>query len=190
AGAATRRRFYLAEIRWSLEEWEAAADQYGKVAETDPKGEFARKAAYDAILALEKVDAQAKGTLATGNLADDARVDERRAKGEANVSTEKAAASGLPEALPEVERKLVVACDRYVSVAKGAQDEVAIRYKAAYLFYAHRQDEEASRRFREIVAGWPQDAWARKAADLALDILDREEKWEDLVRLAETFGSA
>jgi cellulose synthase operon protein C len=184
--AATRLRFYYAEILWSLEEWDAAAEQYGKVAEADPKGEFARKAAYDAVLALEKVDAQAKGKLAAKKLADDAQVDERRAKGEAIVATEKAAASA-PEALPEVERKLAVACDRYVAVAKGAQDEVAIRYKAAYLFYAHRQDDEASRRFGEIVAGWPRDAWARKAADLALDVLDRGEKWEELVRLAETF---
>jgi len=187
AEAATRLRFYYAEILWSLEEWEAAAEQYGKVAEADPKGEFAPKAAYDAILALEKVNAQAKGKLGKGSLADDAPVDERRAKGEADVSTEKTAASAAPEALGEIERKLAVACDRYVSVAKGAQDEVAIRYKAAYLFYAHRQDDEASRRFKEIVAGWPQDAWARKAMDLALDVLDRGEKWEDLVRLAETY---
>ena len=186
AEAATRLRFYYAEILWSLEEWEAAAEQYGKVADADPKGEFARKAAYDAILALEKVDAQAKGKLATGKLSDDATVDERRAKGEAKVSTEKTA-SAAPEPLPALEQKLAVACDRYVSVAKGAQDEVAIRYKAAFLFYTHRQDAEASQRFQEIVAGWPQDAWARKAADLALDILDRGERWEELVRLAETF---
>ena len=187
AEAATRLRFYYAEILWSLEEWEAAAEQYGKVAEADPKGEFARKSAYDAILALEKVDAQAKGKLASAKLADDARVDERRAKGEANVAAEMPAASAAPESLSEIERKLAVACDRYLSVAKGAQDEVAVRYKGAYLFYAHRQDEEASRRFTEIVAGWPADPWARKAADLALDILDRGQKWEELVRLAEKF---
>src|SRR5437763_12612536 len=140
AEAATRLRFYYAEILWSLEEWEAAAEQYGKVADADPKGEFARKAAYDAILALEKLDAQGKGKLGTGKLADDAPVDERRAKGEANVSTEKTTASAAPEALTGIERKLAVGCDRYVSLAKGAQDEVAIRYKAAFLHYTHRQD--------------------------------------------------
>ncbi|MFL5427512.1 MAG: tetratricopeptide repeat protein [Myxococcales bacterium] len=186
AESANRLRFYYAEILWSLEEWGAAAEQYGKVAEADPAGEFARKAAYDAILAVEKVDAQAKGKLASSKLADDAQVDERRAKGEAQVSAEKAA-SGAPEALTDVDRKLADACDRYVTVAKGAENEVAIRYKAAYLFYSHRQDDEALRRFKEIVGGWPQDPWARKAADLALDVLDRGEKWQELVRLADAF---
>ena len=186
AESANRLRFYYAEILWSLEEGGPAAEQYGKVAEADPKGEFVRKAAYDAVLAVEKVDAQARGKLGSGKLADDAQVDERRAKGEAQVSAEKAV-SAATEALPDVERKLAEACDRYVSVAKGAEDVVAIRYKAAYLFDLHRQDDEALRRFKEIVAASPQDPWARKAADLALDVLDRGERWEELVRLADAF---
>jgi len=75
-------RFYQAEILYALEEWEAAAEQYGKVADSDPRGPHAQRAAYNAILALEKSVDVAKGRLKKRELADAARIDEGKAKGQ------------------------------------------------------------------------------------------------------------
>src|SRR5438105_13846151 len=72
-------RFYSAEILYALEEWDSAADQYTRVVELDPKARYAQKAAYDAILALEKSVAISRGKLKKRELAGSARIDEVRA---------------------------------------------------------------------------------------------------------------
>ena len=179
-------RFYYAEILYALEEWEAAAEQYAKVADADPRGEYAQKAAYDAILALEKAQAIAQGKLSKHELEDGARVDERRAKGEVERSARAARPSGggAEQPIPAVEQNLIAACDRYVRIAPDASDQVAVRYKAAFILYERGHHADASMRFAEIVARWPSDPIAQKAADLSLDILNAKEDWIALSDLA------
>src|SRR5438094_5603020 len=75
-------RFYYAEILYALEEWDAAATECGTVVEADSKGPQAQRAAYNAILALEKAVASAKGKLKKRELDDAAKVDERKDKGQ------------------------------------------------------------------------------------------------------------
>ena len=188
--SAYRLRFYYAEILYALEEWEPAADQYALVADADPKGEYAGKAAYDAVLALDKAVAIAQGKLRKRELVDGARVDDQKAK--ERVEQARAArpteAKAVPEeAIPDVERKLVAACERYLRVSPQASDEVVVRYKAAFVFYEHRQYAEAGKRFEEIVARWPADPLAQKAADLSLDVLNAREDWLALAELASKF---
>jgi TolA-binding protein len=161
ADAAYGVRFYYAEILYALEEWDAAAAEYGKVVEANPGGEHAKKAAYAAVLAAEKSVAARKR--------------------QAGV-----AAAG-PEPMSDPEQRLVEACERYVRVAPGAQDEVAVRYRVALLYYEHRLYPEASARFADIVAHWPADPWSQKAADLSLDILNAKEQWAELGELARAF---
>src|SRR2546423_5423741 len=47
--AAVAMRFYEAEILYALEEWDAAAGQYGMVVAADPAGTYAQRAGYNAI---------------------------------------------------------------------------------------------------------------------------------------------
>jgi len=189
--SAYRLRFYYAEILYALEEWEAAGDQYARVADADPKGEYAAKASYDAVLALEKAVAVAQGKLQKRELHDGTRVDERQAKGRVGqIATERvggAAVGGQEDPIPEVEQKLIAACERYLRLTPNAGDEVVIRYKAAYVLYQHRHYEEAGQRFSEIVARWPADPLAQKAADLSLDVLNASEQWLPLGEMAEKF---
>ncbi|MFL5311488.1 MAG: tetratricopeptide repeat protein [Myxococcales bacterium] len=189
--SAYRLRFYYAEILYALEEWEPAGEQYARVADADSKGEYARKAAYDAVLALEKAVAIAQGKLQKRELRDAARVDEHQAKGRVGQGgTERvgaAAKGGQEEAIPELEQKLVFACERYLRLTPDARDEALIRYKAAYVLYHHRHYAEAGRRFGEIVERWPADPLAQKAADLTLDVLNSSEKWLPLSETAEKF---
>jgi len=189
--SASSMRFYFAEILYALEEWDAAAAEYGKVVESDPKGPQAQRAAYDAILALEKAVAIDKGKLRKRELADAAKVDEHQDKGQVDrvrkLRLETVTREVQPEPIPENEQKLIAACDRYLGLAPGARDEIVIRYKAAFVFYERRHFVEAAKRFGEIILRWPTDAWSQKAAELSLDILNTRQEWEALSDLAQRF---
>ncbi|HWE22675.1 MAG TPA: tetratricopeptide repeat protein [Myxococcales bacterium] len=186
AESAYNLRFYYAEILYALEEWEAAAEQYGRVADADAKGEHAQRAAYDAILALEKAVAVSEGKLRKSELEDAAPVDEKRPKGTVQQGSA-IAQGGAEEAIPELEQKLIAACERYARLSPDAPDQVAVRYKAAYILYQHHHYAEAQTRFAEIVHRWPANPIARKAADLSLDMLNSKQEWLALGDLANEF---
>jgi TolA-binding protein len=189
--AAVSMRFYSAEILYALEEWDAAAGEYAQVLEADPRGPFAQRAAYDAILALEKSVDVAKGRLKKRELADAAKIEERKDKGQVeqkrSLRLQTVTREVQEEAIPGNEEKLIAACDRYVQVAPGAKDEILIRYKAAFLLYERRHFLEAATRFGEIILKWPNDAWSQKAANLSLDILNTREEWSALNELGQRF---
>ena len=191
AESAARMRFYYAEILWALEEWDAAAEQYGLVAEADPHGAYAQKAAYDSILAWEKSVAVSRGNLAKRELADSAKIDERKDKGRIEASRrmplQKVTREVAEEPIPDNEQKLIAACERYLRVSPGAKDEIVVRYRAAFLYYDHRHFVEAAKRFGEIILRWPTDEMSRKAANLSLDILNTKEEWLALSELSRRF---
>ncbi|MCA1829834.1 MAG: tetratricopeptide repeat protein [Myxococcales bacterium] len=183
-------RFFYAEILYALEEWDEAAAQYDKVVDADRKGSYAQKAAYDAILALEKSVDIAKGKLKKRELAESQKIDERKAKGQVEQSRVKlqTVTKEIPEeAIPDNEQRLIAACEKYLNVAPGSKDEIVIRYKAAFVYYDHRHFVEAAKRFGDIILEWPTDAWSQKAADLSLDILNTKEEWLALSDLAHKF---
>ncbi len=43
--------FYYGEVLWTTQDWKAAAEQYTKVVQMDPKGKYVKEAAYAAVLA-------------------------------------------------------------------------------------------------------------------------------------------
>ena len=184
-------RFFYAEILYALEEWDGAAQQYDKVVEADPKGSYAGKSAYDAILALEKSVGIAKGKLKKHELAESQKIDERKSKGQVEqsrtIQLQTVTKDTQEEAIPENEQALIAACERYLRVAPGQKDEIVIRYKAAFVYYDHRHFVEAARRFGDIILKWPTDSWSQKAADLSLDILNTKEEWLALSDLAHKF---
>ncbi len=184
-------RFYYSEILYALEDWDAAAVQYDRVVDSDPKGSYSQKAAYDAILALEKSVAISKGKLKKHELADATRIDERKAKGQVGQTRAihlQSVTREIPEEpIPDNELKLIGACEKYLATAPGSKDEIVIRYKAAFVYYDHRHFVEAARRFGDIILEWPTDAWSQKAADLSLDILNTREEWLALSDLAHKF---
>jgi TolA-binding protein len=191
AEASVSMRFYFAEILYALEEWDAAAAEYGKVLEEAPQGEYAQRAAYDSILALEKSVDIARGRLKKRELADAAKIDERKEKPRVDdrrgVRLQSASREVQEEELPANERSLVEACDRYARLVPGGKDEIVVRYKAAFLLYERRHFVDAARRFGEIILRWPTDAWSQKAANLSLDILDTREEWAELHEMGERF---
>ena len=189
--AAYSMRFYYAEILYALEQWPEAAAQYEQVVALDNKGQYAQRAAYDDILALEKQVAIEKGLAKKTELSDATKIDEKRAKGQVeqkrSIREEKITKDTAEEPIPPTELKLIAACEKYLEVSPKAKDEIVIRYKEAFSYYDHRHYVEAAKRFGEIILRWPTDTWSQKAAELSMNILEVKEQWQPLFELAQKF---
>ncbi|MCB9655971.1 MAG: tetratricopeptide repeat protein [Deltaproteobacteria bacterium] len=193
---AYQMRFFFAEVLWALKEWKQAALEYGRVVRTKTEdkapGKYARLAAYNAILAWEKMATEGeKGTLTSGM-----KIVESKEKGrtDARRITKlrlKALTQGETyeeQAIPEVELSLSRACDVYFKIADPKDEELpAIKFKAAYVYYSHNHFVAAAERYFEIIERWPQDALAKKSAHLIMDSLNVQEKWDELEKYARSF---
>ncbi|MFN7133266.1 MAG: tetratricopeptide repeat protein, partial [Myxococcales bacterium] len=185
-------RYYYADILWALNEIEAASIQYAKVVETDPQGTYSKAAAYNVLLGYEKLVQAEEGKGKIEELKAGQKIDEKKGKGAVQKTTiklERHDKDAKAEELTAFQKKLVEAIDKYVSVYPGSEDEISVRYKAAFIYYNKNHDIEAARRFGDIIVKWPTDQWSRKAADLTLDILNKREEWFELNRLAREFNN-
>src|SRR5207253_10244062 len=140
-------RFFYAEILYALEDWDEAAVQYDRVVDSDPKGSYAQKSAYDAILALEKSVDIAKGKLKRRELAESQKIDERKAKGQVEQNRTiklQTVTKAIPaEPIPDNEQRLIAACEKYLRVPQGPKDEHVLQHKAALPNYDHQPFMEA-----------------------------------------------
>ena len=191
-------RFFYAEVLWALKEWKNAATQYRKVATTNvgerkAQGKYARTAAYNQILAWEKIieSGQEKGRLDRSK-----KIFERKRKGKANTRAVKRirirkmqkGRTYAEEAIPERELALSEACDLYFKIADPKDKDLpAIKFKAAFIYYRHNHFVAAAERYFEIIERWPRDGLSKKAANLVLDSLNVQEKWDELAFYAEKF---
>src|SRR5207237_1322916 len=167
-------RFYYAEILYALEEWDTAAMEYGKVVEADPKGSQAQRAAYNAILALEKAVDAAK------------RFGEIILRWPTDSWSQKAAELSLDilntrqewQALSDLAQRFLrdsQLCPpgskfqlETARVAEGA------RFKYAMQLYEEKKDFAlAASEFRAFVARYPKSEYAPKALYDALLIADK-----------------
>jgi TolA-binding protein len=185
-------RFLYAETLYALDQWEEAGVQYARVVDENPKGQYTRLASYDAILALEKEVAVSKGKLRRRDLAEGTKIDERARKGRVEETKRKIRRENITkdtgeDPIPELEQKLIAACEKYLQVAPDSKDEQVIRYKVAFTYYDHHHYVEAAKRFGEVILKWPTGSEAQKAADLSLDILNSKEEWLALSDLAYKF---
>ena len=195
--SAYQMRYFYAEVLWALDEWRNAAEEYRNVALTEKSekasGRFQKEAAYNQILAWEKV---AKTGKDKGDPTTKRRITEKKKKGRTDArTTTRLRIGGLsseksydPEPLPEVEEKLSAACDLYFDVADRKDPDLpAIKFKAAYLYFKHNQFVEAAQRYFEIIETWPRDPLSRKAANLVLDSLNVQKQWDELAKYAAAF---
>ncbi|MCK6544331.1 tetratricopeptide repeat protein [Myxococcota bacterium] len=190
-------RFFYAEVLWALKQWKNAAGEYDKVArakvDKKEKGKYARNAAYNAILAYEKWASEG----AEGKLEEGKKIDEKAKKGKSDadreVKTIKIANLEKDkkydeQPIPDLELKLSAACDLYFDIAdQKDQDLPAIKFKAAFIYYKHNHFIEAAQRYYEIIERWPGDELSKKSANLILDSLNVQEKWDELEKYARGF---
>ena len=98
-------RFYYAEILFTLQDYAGAAKQYLKVVHVDPDGKYSLTAAYDAILAYEKLAAIDRGDLKVQKATGKQKINEKKAKGAVTYKAtfRKASKNDKAEAIPKWE---------------------------------------------------------------------------------------
>lgn len=193
-------RFYYAEILWALEEWENAAREYDTVvtfkipnrdgAKEVSQEKYRQAAAYNALLAYDKLIKIERGQLAKSELKEGQKVDEQKKKGtvEKGQKLTKRSAKELEEQkLTQFEQKLVAACDRYNQLFPNNRDEIDVRYQAAVVFYDRNHFVEAAKRFGEIILKWPEEKRSQDAADLSMSVLEEKGEWLELNKLSRQF---
>lgn len=208
ADAAFNQAFFYAEILWTLEEWEPAYEAYDQVvrfkvpnrpgAKELANESYRKIAAFDAILAADKLLKVERGALEKSELRDGQKVDEKKGKGGVEAESQrpqKKGAEAEEQPLTKGEERLVKACDQYAQLypsdqaaaadkAKAAKEEIDIRYQAAVLLYDRNHAAEAAKRFGEIIARWPDDPRAQGGADLSMSVLEARGQWEELAKLS------
>ena len=165
---------------WDLGEWNKAAGQYDAVVARDAKGEYTRVAAYNAILAWEKI---VKGVEPpahkNGRIIERKNKKKRRSGKIADVRTIEKIKKGKEykkKPIPEAEVKLAAACDNYVRVVPSAgsdkkltEELIIVKFKAGYIYQSYYHFDQAAKRFGELIERWPSSKYAREGADMILD---------------------
>ncbi len=199
ADSAFNLRFFYAEILWALEEWEAAAAEYDavvafKIPDRDTAREvsneaYRKSAAYNAILAYDKLVKIERGQLARSDLREGQKVDEKKDKGDVarQKIVKRDAKDREEEPLTKFEGRLVSACDVFVKLYPDTQDEIDLRYQAAVILYDRSHFVDAARRFGEIIEKFPEERRSRDAADLTMYVLETREEWLELNTLSRKF---
>jgi cellulose synthase operon protein C len=193
-------KFYYAEILWALEEWEAAAGQYDgvvafKVPNRDDAKQIAQEkyrqtAAYNSILAYDKLVKIERGQLQKTSLKDADKVEETKKKGgvDKQEKVKKRDVKELAEKpLTKFETALIAACDKYNTTFPKNPDEIEVSYQAAVIFYDKNKFIDAARRFTDIITRFPEDKRSAEAADLSMGVLEEKEEWLELNKSARAF---
>lgn len=163
-------RFQFADLLYRVEEFDAAAKNYKATVLANPKGKYLADAANDNILAIEEY-------------IKDLGVRRPKLKGD------------KPAPLHAQKQRLVEACDRYLKyvpepredekgAAEATEKRVAVRFKAAKVFYNHNHHDEALKRLDAIVQEEPGSQQAEYAANLVIDIYNLKGDWEQLYKAA------
>lgn len=200
ADQAFNLKFYYAEILWALEEWEPAAKQYDGVvsfrvpnrpeAKEASNEKYRQTAAYNSILAYDKLVKIERGLIQKSDLKEGQKVDETKKKDkvEKTGKVAKRSAKELEEKpLTAFEQQLVSACDKYNQMFPKNPDEVDVAYQAAVIFYDKNHFVDAARRFGDIVNKYPEEKRSQEAADLSMAVLDEKEEWLELNILSRQF---
>ncbi|MBU8897416.1 tetratricopeptide repeat protein [Corallococcus sp. M34] len=201
ADSAFNLRFFYAEILWALEEWEAAAAEYDavvvfKIPDRDTAREvsneaYRKSAAYNAVLAYDKLVKIERGQLSRSDLKDGQKVDEKKDKGDVarQKLVKRDAREQQEEDLTRFESRLVAACDVYNKLYPDNPDEIDLRYQAAVILYDRAHFVDAARRFGEIIDKFPEERRSRDAADLTMYVLESRQEWFELNTLSRKFLS-
>lgn len=198
-------RYFYAEILYTLYKWELSAEQYLGVVAADPEGKHTLNAAYFSLVCYEKLACIDRGECKQQRYTEDSKLLEKEPDEEVQrMRITQAGKDVAAEEIPKWEMKQIEASDAYVKVIDDwrakhwdslskkkkrelEEDEIVVRYKAAFLYYIHYHYPAAATRFESIILKWPEEKYAPDAADLILDALNTKRRWVQLNDLARKF---
>jgi TolA-binding protein len=138
--------FFHAEALRGLERWVDAYEEYRRVVEMKPTGQYTKDAAYGAVTSAKNA-----------------------AEGQPPPAR---AAQGAPQPLSAGDRRLLAAFDLYVAHVPSAPELPAVEFRRARLLYDRDHLAEAIPLFQQIAQRHPQSELAIYAANLRLDSLN------------------
>lgn len=177
--------FFYGELLYKLQQWEQAATAYEKSLELDPKGKYTEEAVHGTVLAYFKVvDISEQGAKTKLNINEEKPPAEGAKEGDAPAKAE----IPKPKEIPEIHKRLLKACERYVEYAPEGKQIVDVKYTMARIYYDFNHLSEAVGVFRDIAYKHGQSTVAAHqrialiSANLHLDSLNLLQRYDDLER--------
>jgi cellulose synthase operon protein C len=174
--------FFYGELLYKLQQWEQAALAYERSLELDPKGQYTEDAVHGAVLAYFKVvDISEQAAKTKLNINED---EEKPDKKEGETPTK--AEIPKPKEIPDIHKRLLKACERYVEHAPEGKQIVDVKYTMARIYYDFNHLTEAVKVFRDIAYTYGQSKEVKNqrialiSANLHLDSLNLLQRYEDL----------
>jgi tetratricopeptide (TPR) repeat protein len=163
-------RYSYGELLYEVKDYAGAFEQYMKVVEMDPKGQYSKYCAESAIFAAEE---QVK--LEGGIDASSVRVN----------AGEAAKKEAIP--LTDWEKRLVAACKQFADLYPEDKKVIQAIFKSAYLLYTKFQFSRAAEQFNAVINMNPSSSQATTAAELMLDTFVVQENYEELKKNAKFY---
>lgn len=148
--------FYYAELLFHLQRYEEAANYYDRAVTLDPKGKFAREAAYAALISR------------------------KNAIRSPNDPSKPMCPDDNPCAIPDDQQRLVAAFDRYIAVVPDSPQRPTIEYRRARVYFEHNHFAEAAAQFDHIFTAYPELELATYSANLEMDCLAMLKRYDEL----------
>jgi TolA-binding protein len=164
-GHAYEIRYYLADIQFEFAKYEASSDNYTLVAQARPKdGKYLSAAAMNAVLAMNKLDAQQK-----------------------YAKLPPAGQVPKPLEIPSVKKKLIVTLDNYVGFLPKSADGYPMRFTAAEVYFNYGQYDVAMARFNKIADELPSTKQGVASVKMILAFQVEKKNWADSATLSRKF---
>lgn len=153
--------FWLGELLFSVRRYEESAAEYTRTVETDPKGKYSSDAAYNAILAYNKLMVE-------------------RGMDVSDVRWKKEGTNVTEQPLPPLAKEFLASCSRFLKHFPKGDRAIDVAYKAAQMYYRFNHLKEALSRFYFLVQNHPKHEYAMYAAHYILDTYNIKKEWANL----------
>ncbi len=159
--------YYLAECQYSSLQFMEAAQHYEAVRDSTADTRFKADAAYNAVLAFQReIDARQKAAPPTLETRPPLTSKERPE----NKPLQK-------EEIPELWKRFISAADAFLKGQPRHEGAAKVAYRAAEVYYAYDDFEEARRRFAQIAERYPDSEFAKFASNLTLETFLITKDW-------------
>lgn len=158
-------RYYLADIYFSFDQFENAADEYYAVTQERPKdGKYLKEAALNAVVAIRRIDEKSE-------------YQKLPALGQVSQ----------PIPLPRVKQKLVTMIDNFVALLPADKEGHPMRYTAAMTYFEYGHYPDGLKRFEQIGMEIPETTQGKNSIKMILTFHAERKDWENLVKFARKY---
>jgi TolA-binding protein len=162
--------FYQGEAQFNQGRWANAASAYLLAAKTAPKDKLSEEAAYNALLAVDKLSAKST-------------------KLERYTKEEQKKIDTTPKDIPEGEEKFIEVGEFYLKEYPQGAKAVDVKFRVAGIYYTYHHFDRALETYKGIALSHPSHRSATTAAHIALDIHNIRKDYDTMLETAAIFAN-